>query len=128
MWLSCHPVLSEVYLVVDLSIFISSGILLIQLCGVIPGATYYWLPVVPLITLLIYVVFMPFTKETPRWFVKARRIEEARSVLSWLRGNNYDVDKELKEISEKISKEKRQFIFKISGIDRPLSLYFLDVV
>ena len=96
-----------------LSVFIASGIVLIQLCGVIPGATYYWLPVVPLITLLIYVVLMPFTTETPRWLVKARKIEDARSVLLWLRGNNYDIDKELKEISEKISKEKKQFIFKI---------------
>ena len=95
------------------SVFITSGILLIQLCGVIPGATYYWLPVVPLITLLIYVVFMPFTTETPRWLVKARRIEDAQSVLLWLRGNNYDVNNELKEISQKISKEKKQFIFKI---------------
>ena len=94
------------------SVFITSGILLIQLCGVIPGATYYWLPVVPLITLLIYVVFMPFTTETPRWLVKARRIEDAQSVLLWLRGNNYDVNNELKEISQKISKEKKQFIFK----------------
>ena len=94
------------------SVFIGSGTLLIQLCGVIPGATYYWLPVVPLITLLLFVVFMPFTKETPRWLVKARRIEDARLVLSWLRGNNYDVDKELKEISEKFSKERNQIFFK----------------
>lgn len=26
---------------------VGSGILLIQLCGVIPGARYYWLPMVP---------------------------------------------------------------------------------
>ena len=94
------------------SVFMTAGIFLIQLCGVIPGATYYWLPIVPLITLLIYVVFMPFTKETPRWLVKARRIEEAQSVLLWLRGNNYDVDKELNEINEQISKSKKQNIFK----------------
>ena len=93
------------------SIFISSGMLLVQLCGIIPGATYYWLPVVPLITLLIYVVFMPFTMETPRWLVKARRIKEARSVLLCLRGNNYDIDKELKEIRENFSKEKNQHFF-----------------
>ena len=93
-------------------IFMTAGVFLIQLCAVIPGATYYWLPVVPLITLLIYVVFMPFTKETPRWLVKARRTEEAQLVLSWLRGNNYDVDKELNEINEQISKSKKQNIFK----------------
>ena len=94
------------------SVFMTAGIFLIQLCGVIPGATYYWLPVVPLITLLIYVVFMPFTTETPRWLVKARKIEDARSVLLWLRGNNCDINKELDEITEQISKGKKQNFYK----------------
>ena len=64
------------------SVFMTAGIFLIQLCGVIPGATYYWLPVVPLVTLLVYVTFMPFTTETPRWLVKARKFEDARVVLT----------------------------------------------
>ena len=43
------------------------GILLIQLCGIIPEATYYWLLAVPLITLNIFVFLMALTtKESPR--------------------------------------------------------------
>ena len=100
------------------SVFIATGILLIQLCGIIPGATYYWLAVVPLITLLIYVVLMATTtKETPRWLVQARKTEDARLVLSWLRGNNYDIDKELKEINEQVSKkDKISFVKKFKHI------------
>ena len=36
---------------------VAVGVLLIQLCGIIPGATYFWLPVVPLTTLNISLHF-----------------------------------------------------------------------
>ena len=91
----------------------SIGILLIQLCGVIPGARYYWLPVVPLTTLVIFVFLMALTtKETPRWLLQTNRKSSARLVMLWLRGKNYDVDKELSEITELISKKRRQNILK----------------
>ena len=94
------------------SVFLTAGIFLIQLCGVIPGATYYWLPVVPLITLLAFVVLMPFTVETPRWLIKAKKIEDARAVLSWLRGSHWDIDTEIDEISKQVSKNSKQNIFR----------------
>ena len=94
-------------------ISVSTGVLLIQLCGVIPGARYYWLPVVPLTTLVIFVFLMALTtKETPRWLLQTNRKSSARLVMLWLRGKNYDVDKELSEINELISKERRQNILK----------------
>ena len=93
-------------------IMLASGVLLIQLCGVIHGATYYWLPVVPLITIVVYVFVMAMvTMETPRWLQRTKRTKGARLVLLWLRGINYDVDKEQREIAEQISCEKRQSIF-----------------
>ena len=89
-------------------ISIASGILLIQLCGIIPGATYYWLPIVPLVTLIVFAFLMTLTtKETPRWLQKTKRIKGARLVLLWLRGEKYDVDKEQREIAEQIAREKK---------------------
>ena len=94
-------------------ISVGTGILLIQLCGVIPGVRYYWLPVVPLTTLVIFVFLMALTtKETPRWLLQTNRKSSARLVMLWLRGKNYDVDKELSEINELISKERKQNILK----------------
>ena len=90
---------------------VGSGILLIQLCGVIPGARYYWLPVVPLTTLVIFVLLMGLTtKETPRWLQQTKRKRGARLVMLWLRGEDYDIDKELKGIDELVSKMKKQSI------------------
>ena len=87
------------------------GILLIQLCGIIPEATYYWLPAVPLMTLNIFVFLMALTtKESPQWLQKTRRIKGAKLVLQWLRGEEYDVDKEQKEIAEHFAQEKKQNI------------------
>lgn len=90
---------------------VGSGILLIQLCGAIPGARYYWLPIVPLTTLVIFVFLMALTtKETPRWLQQTKRKRGARRVMLWLRGENYDLDKELKGIDELVSKIKKQSI------------------
>ena len=90
---------------------VAVGVLLIQLCGIIPGATYYWLPVLPLITLNIFAFLMALTtKETPRWLQKTRRIKGAKLVLQWLRGEEYDVDKEQKEIANQIAQDKKQNI------------------
>ena len=92
-------------------ISIASGVLLIQLCGIIPGATYYWLPIVPLTTLIVFAFLMTLTtKETPRWLQKTKRIKGARLVLLWLRGEKYDVDKEQREIAEQIARQKKSNI------------------
>ena len=93
------------FFVESFGLYVAVGILLIQLCGIIPGATYYWLSVVPLITVVAFVLLMAFTTvETPRWLQKKNQTRKARHVLLWLRGENYDVDKELQETAEQISK------------------------
>jgi len=94
-------------------IMLASGVLMIQLCGVIRGATYYWLPVVPLITIVVYVFLMALlTKETPRWLQRTKRTKGARLVLLWLRGKNYKIDKEQTEIAEQLSSEIKKSIFR----------------
>ena len=93
------------------SLAIALGILLIQLCGIIPGATYYWLTVVPMVTLVVFVFLTALTlKETPRWLRRNGKMQEARIVLLWLRGTKYNIDKELDEISEQVSNEKNENI------------------
>ena len=92
-------------------VYIAVGILLIQLFGIIQGATYYWLPIVPLTTLMVFVLLMALTtKETPRWLQKTKRTKGTKLVLKWLRGDNYDVEKEQREIAEQIDQEKNQNI------------------
>ena len=93
---------------------VASGILLIQLFGVISGATYYWLPVIPLTTLIVFVILMSLTtKETPRWLQRTKRIKGARLVLLWLRGDKYDVDKEQREIAEQIAAQEKKNILQV---------------
>ena len=90
---------------------VAVGILLIQLFGIIDGVTYYWLPILPLTTLMVYVLLMAFTtKETPRWLQKTKRTKGTKLVLKWLRGDNYDVEKEQGEIAEQIDQDKNQNI------------------
>ena len=92
-------------------VYVSIGILLIQLCGIIQGATYYWLPIVPLTTLAVFALLMALTtKETPRWLQKTKRTKGTKLVLKWLRGDNYNIDKEQREIAEQIGQEKKQNI------------------
>ena len=50
------------------------------------------------------------TKESPRWLQNTRRVKGAKLVLQWLRGEEYDVDKEQKEIAEHFTQEKKQNI------------------
>ena len=92
---------------------VAVGILLIQLFGIIPGATYYWLPIVPLTLLAVFALLMAFTtKETPRWLQKTNRTKGARLVLRWLRGDKYDVDKEQAEIADQLAQQKKQNILR----------------
>ena len=46
-------------------------------------------------------------KETPRWLMTQKRSHEARKVLVWLRGESYNVDKELQEVTEQLELERK---------------------
>ena len=93
-------------------IFVATGILTIQMFGIIPGATYYWLPVVPLTTIVIFTILMAVsTKETPRWLQKTNRTKGARLVLLWLRGKHYNINKEQKQIADQLANEKKRNLF-----------------
>ena len=67
--------------------------------------TYYWLAVITLAVISLFTLLAVTLKETPRWLMTQDRQYEAREVLVWLRGSQYDVDKELKEVEQQLELE-----------------------
>ena len=69
--------------------------------------TYYWLAVITLAVISLFTLLAVTLKETPRWLMTQDRQYEAREVLVWLRGSQYDVDKELKEVEQQLELENK---------------------
>ncbi|MFT4091477.1 MAG: sugar porter family MFS transporter [Asticcacaulis sp.] len=53
-----------------------------------------------LVPSVIFIVLAVFVPESPRWLSLKGKHEQARLVLSWLRGNEVSADRELKQIRE----------------------------
>ena len=71
---------------------------------------YYWLAMIPLAVTFVFTLLATTIKETPRWLMTQGRNYEARNVLRWLRGPNYDVDQELQDIESVLSQNNLTFI------------------
>jgi len=84
---------------------LSVGVFVGQLVGTY--ITYYWLAVIILMITCIFTVLAISLKETPRWLMTQKRSREACKVLVWLRGENYNVDKELQEVTEQLELERK---------------------
>ena len=103
----------------------TGGTFLGQLIGVyIP---YYWLAMIPLAVTFIFTLLATTIKETPRWLMTQGRKCEARNVLRWLRGPNYNVDQELQDIESVLLKNNLTFVealreFKNRSVYYPLIL------
>ena len=67
--------------------------------------TYYWLAVITLVIISLFTLLAVTLKETPRWLMTQDRQYEARETLVWLRGPQYDVDKELKDTAQQLESE-----------------------
>ena len=70
----------------------------------VTGATLTWkntalFAVGPIALLLVLMLFMP---ETPRWLLANNQRFTALKELTWLRGNNYDVEEECFEIESNL--------------------------
>ena len=76
-----------------------------QLIGVY--VSYYWLAVIPLAHTLVFTLLATTIKETPRWLMTQDKRNEARKVLVWLRGPEYDVDQELQDIDDRITSQTK---------------------
>ena len=79
------------------------GVFVAQVVGTY--TTYYWLAVITLVVISLFTLLAVTLKETPRWLMTQDRQYEAREVLVWLRGAHYDVDKELKDITNQLELE-----------------------
>ncbi|XP_065897317.1 uncharacterized protein [Dysidea avara] len=79
---------------------IAVGVLLPQALGT--ELHYVWLSVAALAILLVLVPLSTTLKESPRWLISHGRYREARRVLVWLRGPNYNVEVEQNEIETQL--------------------------
>ena len=92
--------------------------------------TYYWLAVITLVVISLFTLLAVTLKETPRWLMTQNRQHEAREVLMWLRGSQYDVDKELKGIAQQLKSEnntKLSFLEKIKELKKRSVLHPVTV-
>lgn len=89
---------------------------------------YYWLATIPLGLTCVLAIFAVSLRETPRWLISHGKNLEAGRVLLWLRGSNYDVVSEQREIENQIKSEKKLSIsetieqFKTRPVYHPLIL------
>ena len=95
-------------------------------CGQFIGnyITYYWLAIIPLGITCTFVLMMVMLKETPRWLIRQGRKVEARTILIWLRGLEYDVDKELAETEEQLESEEKLSIPELVEEFKKRSVYY----
>lgn len=82
-----------------------------QLIGVY--ISYYWLAVIALGLTLVFTLSATTIKETPRWLMTQGRRHEAKKVLVWLRGPNYDVDQEVQDIEDRILSQEKLTILQV---------------
>ena len=100
------------------------GVFVAQVVGTY--TTYYWLAVITLVVISLFTLLAVTLKETPRWLITQDRQYEAREVLVWLRGVHYDVDKELKDITNQLELEnntKLSFFKKLREFKKRSVLY-----
>jgi len=89
---------------------------------------YYWLAMIPLGITAIFAIFTISLKETPRWLISQGKNLEAGRVLLWLRGSNYDVTSEQKDIENQVNSEQKLTLsetlkeFKTKPVYHPLIL------
>ena len=86
--------------------------------------TYYWLAIIPLAITCIFVLMMIMLKETPRWLISQGRKLEARANLVWLRGPDYDVDRELTETEEQLDTEEKLGVSELIEEFKKRSVYY----
>jgi len=90
---------------------IAVGILLPQALGI--ELDYVWLSVAALAILLVLVPLSTTLRESPRWLISHGRNAQARRVLVWLRGPDYNVELEQNEIETQLLGKQKLTAFEV---------------
>ena len=88
---------------------ISIGVLLPQALGT--KLDYVWLSVAALAILVVLVPLSTTLRESPRWLISHGRNMQARRVLVWLRGPDYNVELEQNEIETQLLGKQKMTAF-----------------
>ena len=84
---------------------VTIGVLLVQALGI--KLNYEWLCIGGLVIMLLFVPLTSMTlRESPRWLISQGRNLQAGKVLAWLRGPNFNVNKEQMEIEAQLASEE----------------------
>ena len=84
---------------------LTSGIMFSYILGAIRGFRYYYISLVAVGIVGLFEVLMIWLPETPRWLLAKGHVEQAESVLLWLRGKKFDIKEELEEIEKVVAKK-----------------------
>lgn len=113
---------------------ITLGIFTVEASGI--GLEYEWLSVIALSVFAIFIPLITTLVETPRWLITKGRNPQAGKALLWLRGRNFPIAKEQREIEQQLESERKLSIwesfqaFKTKPVLHPmilaLSLMFLQ--
>ena len=90
---------------------ITIGIFVVELSGAF--IKFYWLAVISLAFTCMLAILSTTLKETPRWLISKGKNLQAGNILLWLRGNDYDIVDEQREIEDQIQSEKALSISEI---------------
>jgi len=64
-----------------------------------------YLPLVTLLPSALFLLVACLLPESPLWLIRKGRVEESRKVVQWLRGSDYSIEPEVKEMEAVISEE-----------------------
>ncbi|XP_071949085.1 solute carrier family 2, facilitated glucose transporter member 8-like [Antedon mediterranea] len=89
---------------------VTIGVFIVNVFGV--PLSYVWLANVGCLVCALLVVLMLIMPETPQYYIMQHQRDRALSVLVWLRGPNYNSDRECREIEDNTNLKKNDFQYK----------------
>lgn len=86
-------------------LLVNVGILFVYIIGAF--VTVFWTNVICAMIPIAFVVCFVFMPESPAYLVLRKRNNEALKAFKWLRGENYDPQREIEELESEIEEKER---------------------